>query len=250
MRTKEIFSGRAEDYAQGRPSYADGLVEMLYEKTGFSPESVIADIGSGTGKFAKQLLEKGSAVICVEPNEDMGKIAQRELGLYDKAVFINGDASDTKIQPGAVDFITAAQAFHWFDVDAFKKESKRILKTNGKVVLVWNSRDETAEISAELSAVFSEYCPDFIGQSGGMKKDDEKIIRFFDGKYTVAEFDNSIAFDRERFIARTLSSSYSIKESDAGFDDYIARLNEIFDDYSNDGILIMPNKSVAYIGGI
>lgn len=250
MQAKEFFSGRAKDYDAGRPSYSQLLIESLYNDVGFTPESVIADIGSGTGKFAKQLLEKGSSVICVEPNGDMGRIARRVLSAYAKASFTDGDASDTKIQSAAVDFITAAQAFHWFDVDGFKNEGRRILKPGGKVVLVWNSRDETAEISAELRAVFSEHCPRFAGQSGGMKKDDEKIIRFFDGKYTVTEFNNPIAFDRSRFIARSLSASYSIKEGEPGFESYISRLNDFFDKHVKDGILTMPNKSVAYIGRI
>lgn len=66
--TEQRFSGLACNYAAARPSYAEALIEDLYTVHGFSPASVIADVGSGTGKFAEQLLRRGSTVWCVEPN--------------------------------------------------------------------------------------------------------------------------------------------------------------------------------------
>ena len=61
--TLQKFDGRAQDYVVGRPVYAQEFVEALFRDYGFSSDSVIADIGSGTGKFAGQLLERG--VYCV-----------------------------------------------------------------------------------------------------------------------------------------------------------------------------------------
>lgn len=250
MDTKEIFSGRAEDYTAGRPSYPEALIDMLYDEIGFTSHSVIADIGSGTGKFAKQLLEKGSFVTCVEPNDDMRRIARRELSSYTKAVFTDGDSDNTGICTNSVNFITAAQSFHWFDTDKFKIESGRILKPGGKVVLIWNVRDETRKINMECHALFTKYCPKFLGFSGGIKKDDKRIVRFFDGKYAVTEFDNPLTFSRDKFLSRCLSASYSLSEGDPEFDDYIVGLNTIFDKYCKDDLLLMPNKTAAYIGGI
>ena len=59
---RNLFSGRAADYAQARPSYAAALLDALYEKHGFSASSRIADIGAGTGKFSELLLARGSTV--------------------------------------------------------------------------------------------------------------------------------------------------------------------------------------------
>lgn len=97
MDTTQYFTSRAKDYVIGRPVYATEFIEYLYEKRGFSDQSIIADIGSGTGKFARQLLEKESIVYCVEPNDDMRNAAMEELRKYKKFRGINGTAADTAL---------------------------------------------------------------------------------------------------------------------------------------------------------
>ncbi len=54
MDNTETFTHLANYYTIGRPAYANTFIESLYSQYGFSEQSVIADIGSGTGKFAKQ----------------------------------------------------------------------------------------------------------------------------------------------------------------------------------------------------
>ena len=60
MDTTNKFDGYAGDYTVGRPGYAKELIDSLYSTYKMSEDSIIADIGSGTGKFARHLLEKGS----------------------------------------------------------------------------------------------------------------------------------------------------------------------------------------------
>ena len=47
--TLKKFSGRADDYVAGRPAYAEEFVRWLALEQGFSEETIVADIGSGTG---------------------------------------------------------------------------------------------------------------------------------------------------------------------------------------------------------
>lgn len=244
------FSSLANTYTAGRPAYADTLIESLYSRYGFSEQSVIADIGSGTGKFAKQLLDKGSLVYCVEPNDDMRSIAIEELGKYMNFRAIDGTASETKLDEKSVDFITAAQAFHWFDVAAFKKESKRILRDNGTVFLIWNKRDMPSKMNQDSYAIYSKYCPDFKGFGGGIRDDDIRIKQFFEDTYEYVEFDNPIYYDKDKFISRSLSSSYSLRKEDKNYDEYLDALNALFEKYAKDQVLTMANKTVAYIGRV
>ncbi|MBQ9031061.1 MAG: methyltransferase domain-containing protein [Parasporobacterium sp.] len=95
MDTLKKFDGRAEDYTVGRPGCAQELVDYLYNRFEISDESVIADIGSGTGKFAKYLLDRGSEVYCVEPNPDMRHMAERELNGYTNFHSVIGTAENT-----------------------------------------------------------------------------------------------------------------------------------------------------------
>ena len=248
--TTRKFDGYAKDYTVGRPGYAEEFIECLYNKYGLSSGSVIADIGSGTGKFARQLLDKGSEVYCMEPNDDMRHTAEDELSTYNNFHSVNGDAENTTLKDNSVDHITTAQAFHWFDVKKFREECSRILKKDGKVFLIWNVRDESDGLNSELYEMYSRYCPEFHGFSGGIEKDDKRIREFFNDRYEYISFDNPLYYDKEKFIARSLSGSYSLKEGDKDYEEYMAVITELFDKYSENGIVTIANKSVAYIGSV
>ena len=125
MDTTTKFDGRAEDYTSGRPDYSGKLIECMYSKYGVSESSVIADIGSGTGKFSAMLLEKVSMVYSVEPNSDMSHAAEKELCGYTGFHPVAGDAENTGLDDKSVDFITTAQAFHWFDTAKFRRENRK-----------------------------------------------------------------------------------------------------------------------------
>ena len=248
MDTITKFNGIANEYTQSRPGYATEFIECLFGKYGFSASSVVADIGSGTGKFAKQLLDKGSNVICVEPNTDMRLVAEKELCEYPNFNSVSGSAENTMLPDNSVDFITTAQAFHWFNTKSFKTECSRIIKPNGKALLIWNTRNNEALINQELHRVFSKYCPDFKGFSGGTKPHDDRIKDFFNNNYEYMTFDNPLYFDREKFINRSLSGSYSLKKGDSNFDFYIEEIEKIFGKFETDGIVKIENQTVAYIG--
>ena len=242
------FSGLADVYARGRPSYAEALLEALYTRYGFSERSVVGDIGSGTGKFARQLLDRGSFVYCVEPNGDMRAAAGRELAAYPNCRIVDGTAGSTTLADGSVDFVTAAQAFHWFDPRAFQKECGRILKKEGKALLIWNMRGMTDPVNQACFEIFRRYCPAFQGFGGGIQRDDIRIRQFFGGSYTYMEYENPLCYDRVRFISRSLSGSYSLKEGDARYQEYLKALRDLFAKYQKDGILTMGNHTAAYFG--
>ena len=85
--SREIFSGKEQQYDKNRPHYPARLIDFLYDEVGFCVGSVIADIGSGTGLFSNPLAEKGRTVICVEPNAAMRSLAQAMLAADPHARF-------------------------------------------------------------------------------------------------------------------------------------------------------------------
>lgn len=250
MNNEKRFDGRAEDYTASRPSYPSALIDFLYDRCGLSSASVLADIGSGTGKFAKQLLDRGSTVYCVEPNDGMRRTAERELRHCAGFHSVAGSAEQTTLPRGFVDHITAAQAFHWFDVLRFKEECLRIMKQGGRVFLIWNARDAAAPLNRECAQLYSRYCPSFTGFSGGIQRDNSRIGAFFDQGYAYHSFDHPLSFDREKFIRRSLSSSYSLQKGDAEYERYLDGLNTIFDKYADHGVLTVKNQTAVYIGTI
>ena len=112
----------------------------------------------------------------------------------------NGTAGNTTLDTSSVDFITSAQAFHWFNVHEFKRECKRILKLEGRVALVWNVREMESPLNQECFQIYKQYCQNFVGFNGGIKRDDERIKEFFDMHYKRMEFPNPLFFDQKSFI--------------------------------------------------
>ncbi|MBD5458810.1 MAG: class I SAM-dependent methyltransferase [Lachnospiraceae bacterium] len=250
MDNTKVFNELADDYTVGRPIYAMDFIDSLYKQYGFNEDSMIADIGAGTGKFSKQLLDRGSTVYCVEPNDDMRNTAIKELGKYSGFHAVDGTATDTKLYDESVDFITTAQAFHWFDTLLFQKECKRIIRKNGLIFLIWNMRDMSSEMNQKSFEIFSKYCPKFKGFGGGIEQDDIRIQQFFGNKYEYSEFDNPVSYDIDRFISRSLSGSYSLKKGDTDYDRYIEELHRLYEQYAKNDVLVMANKTIVYIGHI
>ncbi len=137
-----------------------------------------------------------------------------------------GCEKDVNLPSSSVEYITVAQAFHWFNSAAFKKECKRVLKPNGKVIIVYNFRINDAPCTKVLSTLRHKYNPDFHGFSNGVT--DKTFIDFFDGKCNIFRSDNSLSYDRKAYVNRVLSSSYSLKEDDPRYKKYLAEINDIF----------------------
>ncbi len=249
MDSTQFFSSRGSSYEKARPGYPKALIDYLYTNQSFSEISTIADIGSGTGIFAEQLLERGSRVFCVEPNDEMRQIAERKLHSFPGFLSVNGTASFTGVEE-KVDAITAAQSFHWFDSNEFHEECRRILRPSGCVCLIWNLRIPDSAITNACRETFRQYCPRFVDFNTGMKVDDPKIYDFFEGNCEKAVFDNPLYYDEDLFVERYLSSSYSLRRGEDGYDACIQAVRDIFTRFCSDGKVEVPNQAVCYSGKV
>src|SRR5579863_4121889 len=134
------FSSRVENYVRYRPGYPEEVIDLLRAECGLTPDSLIADIASGTGLFTRLLLENGNRVFGVEPNAEMRKAGEQFLKEYPKFTSVAGTAEATTLPHHSVDIVTAAQAAHWFKLAEARREFVRILKPGGWAVLLWNER--------------------------------------------------------------------------------------------------------------
>ena len=143
---KQRFSNRVADYVRYRPGYPSALIDLLRSECGLRPDHAVADVGSGTGLLSKLFLENGNRVFAIEPNEEMRRAGEECLAAYKNFSSVRGSSEATTLPDSSFDFITAAQAFHWFEPTATRREFLRILKPHGWVVVIWNDRriSETA----------------------------------------------------------------------------------------------------------
>ena len=99
------FSSRVDDYLKTRPHYPVEIVDLLAANCGLTPESVIADIGAGTGFLARIFLENGNPVIGVEPNKEMREGGARFLAEFARYTSLEGSAEATHLPARSMDFI-------------------------------------------------------------------------------------------------------------------------------------------------
>ena len=246
---EDKFSGLAEIYERYRPSYPDEFIDYLYSEAGFAPESTIADIGAGTGRLSRLMAKRGSRVILVEVNGEMLAAARRAAEGLPNCGFVLAAAENTGLPDNSADFVTVAQAFHWFDRAEAKAEFRRILKPGGKVVLVWNDRATKNGLDEETYETNRRYCPDFKGFSGG-RHDRGDYADFFEGGCDRRSFANQTVWDKESFIREHLTASYAPRAGAENYDGYVGTLNDIFDRYAKDGTLINHMLTVSYCGGV
>ncbi|GAA5113345.1 class I SAM-dependent methyltransferase [Alloalcanivorax gelatiniphagus] len=129
------FGAVAEAYDRGRPAYPPEAVAWL---TG-GEAKVVLELGAGTGKLTRALVDQGHAVFATEPDEAMLAILRERVPEVSAKV---ATAEAIPANDRSVDVVVVAQAFHWFDHEAALAEIGRVLKPGGHVALVWNSRDE------------------------------------------------------------------------------------------------------------
>lgn len=246
------FDKKGRIYSASRPSYPDELFGILSGEGIIGKNSVLADIGAGTGIFSAQLSKYAKKVYAVEPNEDMRKAANEFLFYTDNTEVSGGSAENTGLKNGCIDCIAAAQAFHWFDGSLFAKECKRILKPHGAVVLVWNIRDENDPLIKANYEINRVYCDNFtsLGEKTGFSgKNRDSIDSFFSMLGTNAKhitLKNNIKYDLDTFIGRNLSSSYA--PIGAAAKGYVKALSDLFSEYENNGEVAYPYITDCFYG--
>jgi ubiquinone/menaquinone biosynthesis C-methylase UbiE len=245
--TVERFSNRVENYIKYRPGYPAEVLDLFRTEMGLRESSVIADIGSGTGISSRLFLENGNVVYGVEPNEGMRAAAERTLGNFPNFKSVDGTAENTTLPNASVDFVLAAQAFHWFENDATRKEFERVLRSGGHIVLIWNERQlDTTPFLREYEQLLLAFATDYekVRHENVTK---EKIELLFQRKFSERVFANKQEFGFEGLKGRMLSASYMPSETEPAADAMLEQLQRLFAKYAeNDKIEVLYDTRVFY----
>lgn len=245
--TIERFSNRVENYVKYRPRYPKKVLELFEKEMNLRKSSVVADIGSGTGISARMFLENGNPVFGVEPNEAMRAAAENFLKDFPNFESINGTAENTTLSGESVDFVVAAQAFHWFDKMKTRQEFKRILKDKGFVALIWNERQlDSNDFLRDYEHFLIKFGTDY--EQTRHDNVSEKYLRdFFQTDFAQKSFPNIQTLDFTGLKGRMLSASYMPTEKDLRFESMIAELQSLFAEYEKDSkIDILYTTNIYY----
>jgi SAM-dependent methyltransferase len=241
------FSSRVNDYVRYRPGYPPEVLAFLKNECGLKREHVVADIASGTGIFTRMLLENGNQVFAVEPNPEMRVAGEKFLAGFSNLTSVAGTAEATTLESGSVEFVTAAQAAHWFDRQKARSEFVRILKPQGWTVLLWNERktDGTAFLR-EYEQLLLTYGTDY--REVRHERTTAEIADFFAPiKYDLRNFTMSQECDYPALQGRLLSSSYTPQAGHPNYELMLAELRRIFDAHQvNGGVSLVYDTRVFY----
>jgi ubiquinone/menaquinone biosynthesis C-methylase UbiE len=130
------FGRRAAEYDRARPEYSPKALDLAASRLGLGPESEVLDLGAGTGKLTRQLVERFARVTAVEPDQSMLAVLSQVTDCY---LALEGRAEAIPLADESVDAVFAGQAFHWFDTDVALPEIARVLRPEGGLVLIWNT---------------------------------------------------------------------------------------------------------------
>ncbi|HXR47072.1 MAG TPA: class I SAM-dependent methyltransferase [Candidatus Limnocylindrales bacterium] len=242
------FSSRVENYIKYRPGYPAAILDLLKEKCGLTCRSVVADIGSGTGILTELFLRNGNRVFAVEPNRNMREAAERRLGQYPNLTSVSGTAETSTLKDQSVDFITASQAFHWFDRKQSRREFLRILKPGGWTVLIWNERVIASPFARAYEHLLRTYGTDY--EDVNHKHTDAKVIGPFFGTngHEQADFPNRQVLNGDELKGRLLSSSYAPEPGHPRHVPMMEALNTLFSEHQSDGKVVFEYDTLVYYG--
>jgi SAM-dependent methyltransferase len=240
------FSSRVDNYLRYRPRYPADIVPLLQQECNLRRDSVIADLGSGTGMLSELFLENGNPLFGVEPNPEMRAAGERLLQKYPNFTSISGRAEATTLPKQSVDFVTAGQAFHWFDPREARDEFARILRRAGWIVLVWNDRriDSTPFLAA-YEQFLRMFANDY-DQVNHKRIDTAALFKFFGAPPQSRTFPNYQPLDVEGLKGRLLSSSYVPERGEPRYDSMMSALEELFSRFQRDQQVVFEYDTTVF----
>lgn len=235
----ERFSNRVGQYMRSRPDYPENAIALLKQR-GYCGMGVdVGEMGAGTGILTRQLLDVGSTVWAIEPNDAMRSVADAQLGTQPQFHSVAGRAEETSLADDSLDAIVCGQSFHWFDRDAAKQEFKRLLRMPRKVAIIWNLRSRRTPFMEALGTFLEEYSIDFDKVLERVDRRREELDEFYGGgegnAYTHQQLKHHQDLDFEGLESLVTSFSYMPEPASDDSREAMKKLHEIFQEHAEDG---------------
>ena len=180
---RDHFSGHAEDYARWRPSYPEELYAWLATLTATGR---VWDCATGNGQAAVALARRFERVVATDASLDqLARTEARGAGSGSKGPrgrvsYLCAEATRSGLAAGSVDLVTVAQALHWFDLEPFHAEVRRVVRPGGAIA-AWTY--DLLRVGPEIDRAVSRFHDVTVGEDWP----DER--RHVDGRYAEIELD-------------------------------------------------------------
>lgn len=171
---KDNFSRQANAYAKYRPAYPKELYDFILSH--IEQKNTAWDCGTGNGQTAKELAKHFKKVFATDISEKQIQNAHTVENLF----YSVQSAEQTNFFDNTFDLITVSQALHWFDVNKFYQEVKRVSKPEAWIA-VWMY--SLATISPEIDKLINvKHYKETLGSYWDYER------KFVDDNYTTLPF--------------------------------------------------------------
>lgn len=247
----ERFGSRAQAYARARPGYPDFAVAALAQALDLQPGATVVDLGCGTGLSCEPFLRAGFAVVGVEPNAAMRAHALERLGHQAGFRVVDGRAEDTGLDAASADLLIAAQAFHWFDVAAARREALRVLRPPAYAALIWNDRrGEGSPFASGYEDLLRRYSTEYLEVRHRQDRRDRIEAFFGSGRWRTLTVTHSDELDYPRLADRLNSASYVPAPADPRHAPMMADLQQLFTKTARHGLVTMEFETRILCGPV
>jgi ubiquinone/menaquinone biosynthesis C-methylase UbiE len=172
-----VFSKLAKQYIN-RPAYSplllNHLLTIIAKKKALETLTIV-EVGAGTGKLTKMLLEIGLHVIAVEPNSAMREEGIKYTSKFNNVTWLEGSGEHTNVDTNRADWVIMASSFHWTDPNQSLPEFARVLKKDGYFTAIWNPRNiEVSEFHTTIEENIQQIVPELSRVSSGSNKNSKQ----------------------------------------------------------------------------
>ena len=237
------FSARVDNYHRFRPGYPQSLIALLERECALTTESLVADIGSGTGLLSQPFLRNGNRVLAIEPGREMRRVAELQFGFDTNFASIDATAEATGLPAASVDIVTVGRALHWFDKEKALHEFHRILRPEGWMVVVRLKEQPSAQLLVEYRELLRRHLNGYRIQQQMKHRQDESLLQ---SGFQCASISHDLDFTLESLTGLTLSLSMAPDVDDPSRVSLLSDLSCLFEKYQRNGIVLLEFECAVH----
>ncbi len=243
------FSSKAKIYDQSRWDFNPEAIAQMSTITGITDNSIVADMGSGTGMLTAHFVNNVKEIYAIEPNAKMREIAVNKLSKYPSFVSIDALSDATTLADNFVDLIVVGRSLHWFNPETTKQEFLRILKPKGWLAIC-QINNENAELQKALKTLRKkEYGWNIVEDKTKIIENNDLVSYYFSKNgFQNINYASIIRENWEQFIKRFCSFSPAPNPEHPLYDKLEQKAKEIFNNYSENGILTINIATEIKLG--
>ena len=187
---RQAFGHDPAGYDAARSDYPDWVFNFLCERCGLTSGAVTFEIGAGTGKATRQLLELGAnPLVAVEPNVRLATFLRETIPDKALAVMV-APFEEAVLQEASFDMGLSATAFHWLNEDFGLTKVAKLLRPGGWWAMLWNVFGD-----CRLPDPFHEATKSLVNGPLSPSIGNDEVPFALDAKARLAALERTNAFD-------------------------------------------------------